>query len=207
MPELSTWETLYLWHLIGRGGAAEWRDRPASSIEARHRKALERHGLIEVTKGRRGALSAEVTDAGWAWAADNLQSALPPSKGASPVLLDWLSALGRYLGAHRLGLADLFVAPPEPEPVSAEGSLEHRIRERYLNLTGGRWREEVRLADIKAAFPSDKHQAIDSALMSLAKTGAAELLPIDDPSRLEPRDESSALRIAGEIRHLVFLQP
>lgn len=205
MPELSSWETLYLWHLIGRGGTAAWGDRPVSSIQARHRRALQRHGLIEEKKGARGAISAEVTDAGWAWAGEHLDSALPESRAAAPVLRDWLAVLGNYLSTHRLGVGDLFVAAPDTGARSTESALVDRIREHYLAHTNGRWRHEVRIADLKRGFSPEEHEAVDKALVALAKQGAAELMRIDDPTDIRSADESAAVSIGGEVRHLVFL--
>lgn len=210
MSDRSQWETLYLWHLIGRGGTAPWKDRPASSsIQAKDRRTLEKRGLITVSKGPKGAFSVEVTDEGWAWASGHLQSTLPESKGAANVLRDWMAAIDVYLKAHRLALGDLFVthATDTPPAPSDNDALLQRIRAAYLEHTNGLWRTEVRLSKLKEAFSESEHAAVDEALIALARQGDAELLPIDDPLRLHPEDAAAALTIAGERRHLVFLHP
>jgi|GEM_PF-2392824 len=209
MSEISPWETLYLWHLIGRRGTAPWKERPAS-IDAKYRRALEKRGLIEVSKGARNSLVAEVTDEGWAWAADHLRSKLPNSQAAAPVLSDWMAVVSDYLETHRLALADLFVEPERADTQtdsSTETDLLERIRRAYLKQTDGRWRTEVRISKLKALFDKGEHAKVDEALISLARRGDAELLPIDDPLRLNIEDKAAALTIAGEQRHLVFLNP
>ena len=183
------------------------KERP-TSIDTKHRQALEKRGLIEVTKGARNSLTAEVTDKGWAWAAGHLQSELPPSKAAAVVLSDWMAIVGDYLEAHRLALADLFVEPETADThtvPSGEDDLLARIRAAYLKQADGRWRAEVRISQLKALFPRSEHAKVDEALIALAKRGDADLLPIDDPLRLRPEDKAAALTIAGELRHLVFL--
>lgn len=210
MADLSSWETLYLWHLIGRKGSASWKDRPVQSIEAKHRRGLETRGLVEVNRGTRGTLIAEVTDAGWAWAAEHMDSPLPSSKGATAVLQDWLSVISGYIRTNRLGLGDLFAgeAGIAHEPGQTTGELlQDDLRAAYLARTGGRWGTEVRVADLKSAFPTDRHPRIDEALMALARLGKADLLPIDDPLRLTVADRAAAIHVAGQPRHLVFLHP
>jgi hypothetical protein len=199
-------QTLFLWALIARGGEAPNKDfRP--KIEKADRAALIRLGLLAERRGPRRSVLLELTDRGWAWAAANTTARLPDRGTASVfVLADLLARLGRYLAAHDLPLA-AFITPPEPPPPPPQpGDLPARIRAACLAAADGALNRQVRLAAIRPHLPDVPREGQDAALMDLVRTGAAGLLPLDDPAQITPEDAAAALVVGGQPRHLLWLR-
>src|SRR5262245_58102353 len=132
-------QTLILWALLARGGGGFQKDiRP--EVKKPDREALIRAGLIVSEKRGRPGLWLEITDKGWAWAADHLDAELPKRSTAGGVILQaWLKRLKAFIETRGLVLADIFglQQPPQHQPVDYP-VLHQRIRKAYLELTGGR---------------------------------------------------------------------
>jgi hypothetical protein len=191
---------LIVWALVTRGGRAKQSElRP--ELTKPDREALIAAGSLRAeTVGR--ALYVELTDRGWAWAGANTAARLPATGNAANIVLGQLLArLGTYMAARDVALADIILPAPAPpmEP------LAERIRAAYLAETGGATGRRVRLAAIRARLPDAGHAELDAALIGLASTGAADLLPLDDPTTIGPADRAAALSIGVEARHLLWL--
>ena len=102
-------------------------------LDGKYRRELNDLNLVDSHKQRRYFVH-ELTDAGWAWCADelNAQTPPPPHGSLSGALYVVLAGLDGYLRRQRLSLADLFT--PETEPTPDE--IENRIRAAYRELAG-----------------------------------------------------------------------
>src|SRR5438034_11635351 len=112
--ELTELQTLILWALLASRGEAAQKDiKP--DVKKNDREKLVRLGLVVASK-RKQAYVLEVTDKGWAWAADHLDSPLPTrSTAGAPILQQWLTALRAYLSANEIALSEvLSPAPHKP---------------------------------------------------------------------------------------------
>jgi hypothetical protein len=140
-------QTLILWFLISEGGGAlrgEVRPEP-STVD---RNALEKGKLVASEKRGR-ALWLEVTDAGWAWANDNLNAKLPAkTQSAGPILQAWLTLLHSFLRRNGITLAEI-VAPASEELGSKPAPLQERLSRAYLTAAGGAWNARVRLSELR----------------------------------------------------------
>jgi hypothetical protein len=187
-------QTLILWAILAApdGGLMQKDARPA--VTKPDRDALIRAGLVAVEKRGRG-LWLEATDKGWSWAANNLDAALPERTTAGAVVLQaWLARLKAYLAAGNLALAD--VLAPRGAPLD--------LRAAYLRLTGGRFDQRVRLAELRAALASLDRAALDAALKAAHGRDGLYLSASDNPPELTAADRDAALDYKGE--RMTFLR-
>jgi hypothetical protein len=122
-------ELLLLWAILGEGGG---KDVPRAALDAKGmlppddkkaRDGLEKRGLIKKVdppRDQRGrsanAIWMSVTEAGMAWAEENLAAIPAKTQAAAPILQAWLARLsiflqrrnipvGEFLGRHRGGVS------------------------------------------------------------------------------------------------------
>src|SRR5262249_12267482 len=120
--------------------------------------------------------------------------------------LVWQSHEGKaYRGAAepRRGSLDHLERMVRRRPVDVP---EEKIHDVILRLGGGRIGQRVRIADLRDAFPGLDRTAIDAALKSMQATGQLVLMRLENPVEITPRDEAAVLMIAGNPRHIVYLQ-
>jgi DNA-binding MarR family transcriptional regulator len=191
------------------------------NLNKKERDELESLGLIrsEPRPDKRRAKQIALTDKGWGWAAENLESKskLSKSPAANKVLQAVLSQLSRFLQSHSLTLADFYAPagsqsasaaapqPPVPEESGSQASVQERIRDAYLKLSGGHLNEMVRLADLKDALPSIPSPAVDEALLSMQQAGDMSLQAIESMQQTTDADRRAAIKILGEDRNTVYL--
>jgi hypothetical protein len=198
-------QALALWNLLFTG------DEPSISnlkpaLTAGERRQLEEAGLIELEKRGR-ARHIMLTDEAWAWAADHLDGEISVSKYAAPALRGVLTALKTHLRQQGLTLAE-FVAPEEPaDDQVPDPGLSRRVREAYLKASAGQSNVRVRLCDLRRELPDVSRDRLDRHLVDMqAQACGLVLWPLDDPLDLTTEDQEAALEIAGEKRHILYLE-
>lgn len=204
--------------IFGRSASEREPSFSAAPIDKAPRDELEREGFIKFERrGRTGHVLLE--DKAWAWAAENLSAKLPPGRpkkkpaaqpsgkskkkretkpNASDLLRAVLSHLHDYLRKSDHALADLVSR-------GSSDDLEHRVRGACLDLAHGAVKERVRLKDLRAKLPTARDE-LDAALLRMQTEGKLVLYRMDNPAELTPEDEVAALYIAGNPRHLVYLE-
>jgi len=202
-PAPTPLQTLILWALVCRGGEALQKDLRPEPKKA-DRDALVRAGLVQSSLVKR-ALRLELTDRGWAWTAANTAARLPNiSTAGTPILAALLARLGAYMAARDVALADIIQPAPMPDATPAQ-DLAARIRTAYRAESGGAINRRVPLASLRAHFPTIARAELDAALLALAQSGRADLLPFDDPADIRPADRDASLAVGVEPRHLLWL--
>ena len=195
-------QALVLWNLLFTGEEPSISNLKPS-LTAGERRQLEEAGLIELEKRGR-ARHVMLTDEAWAWAADHLDGEISASKYAVPALKGVLTALKAHLKKHGLALAD-FVAPEEDQGPDPE--LTQRVREAYLNASGGQSNVRVRLCELRRELPDLPRDVLDGHLICMqAQACGLVLWPLDDPRDLTEEDHQAALEIAGVKRHILYLE-
>jgi hypothetical protein len=196
-------QTLFLWALVAEGGAAAQKDiKP--DVAKPDRDGLVRLGLLQTRLGARRAVHVELSDRGWAWLAANTGAALPKQGNAGTLVLARLLArLGAYLAARDTSLAEFISAAPIPS-APAPPDLATRLREAYLDASGGAANRQVRLADLRARLADVPRADLDAALLRLQGEGGG-LLPLDDPRQITAADRAAELLVGGRPRHLLWL--
>lgn len=201
-------QTLILWYLIGKGGSA-WRSEIRPEPSAVDRKALEKERII--TSEKRGrSIWMEVTDTGWAWANDHLDSTLPTrTRSAGPILQAWLTHLHAFLKRRGIALAEIVTSADELAlkvvEAKSPAQLEDRIRRAYLEVTGGSWNQRVRLAELRRRLDGVTKEALDAALLNMQQASKLVLFRLDNQREITEDDRQSALLLGGEPRHVVRL--
>ena len=195
----SEMQTLILWALLARGGAGFQKDvRP--EVKKPAREALAKAGLIACEKrGRPAAYWLEVTDKGWAWAADHLDAALPKgAPTASQVLQAWLTRLKAFMKARDFALADILAPQPPATPrPSDDASVRARIRAAYLEVTGGRLNARALLSDLRERLRDIDRAAVDDALRKMHLEEGATLSGLNNPLEITPALRSAGLEFKG----------
>lgn len=200
---------------LGEGGAAQ-KDLTVTADPA-VRGPLERAGLIRTSRRGRGNW-LEMTDKGWDEAGRRLGTLLPAGgEGASAVLRAWLVRLSAFMTARDVALADLLAPPAEApsQPVAADGpemavpapgDLSARIRTAYLAVTGGHLNTRALLKDLRPRLADVPAAALDAALAQMQRAGAARLYRIDNRIEITEADRAAAIQIAGEPRHILWIE-
>ncbi len=210
---------LILFALLGKGGEA-FQSEIKPLVTPSERTSMERAGLIRVGE-RDGKFWLELNDKGWDYAFDKLDAPLFVNPTAAETILqDWLARIKLFLAAKQMILADFFMpgadAPNEaaaledetaaPPPAADGRSLPDRIRAAFLELTGGRLNTHVLLRDLRPRLADIERASLDQALVGMMRSREAELMRQDNRRELTQADHDSALNIAGEARHILWIK-
>jgi hypothetical protein len=211
---------LILWALLVRDNAADFQNELKPEPDKADREALEKAGLI--TSERRGRYRRywlEVTEKGWAWAADHLDDDLPTGSSAgSSVLQAWLTRLKVYMRARNVALAEV-LAPQLTRTGDSEGiaksaatqasdydTLRTRIRQAYFAVTGDRINTRARLCDIRDKLNDIGRAALDEALKRMQREQQASLYPLDNKTEITDADRNAAIYFGSEPRHILWIE-
>lgn len=200
------------------------------------RDALEAQGLIKAetrsSRNENGKLVKgmwmSVTDDGRAWAEENLAAVPAKAFAAAPILQAWLTRLSAYMSAHHLSLKDVLgshdsgsdksesdqratpaaTAEPtvSPSPPSDYEDLRARIRQAYLDLTGGRLNTRALLADLREKLKDIARPALDEALRRMQREEEASLYQLDNQVEVTDADRAAAIHFGGEPRHILWIE-
>ena len=215
MAKLTKTQTLILWSLLGQGGESN-----AQTVKPRIKKAdrlaLVKAGIILAEQQKR-KLKLEVTDKGWAWAADNLGAELPSkSYAGSATLREWLKRLQAFMRANDISLADV-LGPQNLKGQNARSgdssgqamdynALRQRIRTAYLEVTGGSFNKRALLRNLRAKMPSNIDRVtLDEALKRMQREEDASLMQLDNRIDITEADRDAAIRIGSESRHILWI--
>jgi hypothetical protein len=206
-------QVLFLWGLLARGGEA-WKAEVRPDLKGRY-APLKRAGLLDEERRPhpetgRARTWVRLSEGGWAWAQAHLDSRVSArSTAAGPTLQALLARLGGYLAASGTPLVEVIrpeATPPAAGVPAAEG-LSTRIRSAYLAASGGQWNVRVRLHELRRLLPDVPRQALDGALLDLARQERLALYPLDDPLEIRESDREAAIERLGERLHLVYMRP
>ena len=213
-------QTLILWSLLVRDNAAGFQSELKPEPDKADREALEKAGLIKCErKGRYRRVWVEVTEKGWAWAADHLDNKLPTgSPAGSSILQALLMRLKAYMHARNVALAEV-LGPQRARKDGSEGIaigdatrasdynvLRPRIRQAYLAVTGDRINTRARLCDIREKLNDIDRAALDHALKRMQREQQASLYPLDNKSEITDADRNAAIYFGGEPRHILWIE-
>jgi hypothetical protein len=175
------------------------------------RKPLESGGLIRLEKRGRSE-HVILTEQGWAWVQEHLDTPIAAT-GTAPalVLSTLLPHLKTFLAATGARLGELLLGPQTPAQRAAP--IQSRVSEREVEhfvaalqrLDGGDNRF-VLLSDLRTALPSLARSQFDAAALALQAEGRIALFRIDEPWRRSPAIEAAAIDVAGSRYHSAYLK-
>src|SRR5262245_42502221 len=159
-------QTLVLWALLAKKGGGGFQKDIRPVVKKRDREALVRAGLMMSEKRGRAGLWLEVTDKGWAWAADHLDADLPQrSTAGSAILQGWLTQIKTFMSVRGLALADILAPQTPPAPPRMDfDTVRVRVRKAYLDLTDGRFNRRALLRDLRDKLQDIERGTLDEAL-------------------------------------------
>jgi hypothetical protein len=166
-----------------------------------------------------------VTDAGRGWAEENLAAVPAKSQAAAPTLQAWLKRLsiflhernitiaqflGQQLGANREANRDTRITPPvpsyaRPSPAREYGALRARIREAYLEVTGGRLNTRVLLSDLREKLKDIDRAPLDEALGRIHLEEGTTLSGLNNPQEITPIIREGGLEFKGEPMYVIWI--
>jgi hypothetical protein len=233
-------EVLLLWAILAEGGgndvarATLEKEGMLPNEDKRARDGLEARGLIKVDNKRRSlnehgrsvtGVWMTVTEAGRAWAEENLAAPLAKSQAAAPILRAWMARLSRFLSNDNTPLSKFFgwhpavhpdsahrepdAAPshPPPQPLTPpDETLKTRIRQAYLELTGGRLNTRALLSDLREKLKDIDRLALDEALKQMQRDEEASLYQLDNQVEVTDADRAAAIYFGGEPRHILWIE-
>jgi hypothetical protein len=242
-------ELLLLWAILGEGGgkavsrAVLQEKGMLPSDDKKARDGLEARGLIKGEKRTiRNELGRSVsgiwmtpTEAGLAWAQENLAETPAKSQAAAPILKAWLARLSSLLHARNIPLNE-FLEPrrsgvsaasepghspvlvlhedspavpfhPAPQPLNGDyDALRARIRQAYLAVTGNRINTRARLRDVREKLNDVDSTTLDAALKRMQREQQAVLYPLDNKAEITDADRNAAIYFGSEPRHILWIE-
>jgi hypothetical protein len=231
-------EVLLLWAILGEGGG---NDVSRSMLDNKGmlpsedkaaRDGLEARGLIRAEKRRfrneKGRLVSgywlSVTEAGRAWAEENLAAVPGKAQAAAPILQAWLTRLSIFLQARNISMTDFLgqnrsasVVPstesaiPSAIPSSTSplvrdyAALRARIRQAYLDLTAGRLNTRVLLTDLREKLKDIDRRSLDEALSWMHLEEGTTLSGLDNPQDITPAIRDGGFNFKGKPMYVLWI--
>jgi hypothetical protein len=191
------------------------------------RDGLEAKGLIKAEKrtsrsetGRSiSGYWMSVTETGRTWAEDNLAAVPAKSQAAAPILQAWLRRLSIFLHARNISMTEflerhhaenrepgteLAIAPvvpshTRPSPLALDyDALRARVRQAYLELTGGRLNTRALLSDLRKRLNDIDRRSLDETLGRMHLEEGTTLSGLNNPQEITPAIRDGGLTFKGE---------
>ncbi len=202
-------QTLLLWKMIFLNYEPALSELKPSLKPVRRRDQLREAELIDYVPRRKpnGRMAKYVIlkERAWDWAVKNLDAKLSDkSPESGPVLERVLSLLKAYMETNNVSLYE-FIRGMKQDTEEVE-NIGGRIREAYLQASGGQTHVRVRLAELRNLLPDIPREQLDDALRGLKRRDEIILYPLDDPQQITSSDRQAALNLSGRDRHIMILE-
>ena len=203
---LTEMRTLMLWALLAKPGGAGLQKDIRPEVKKPDRDALVREGLIRSNPKSR-PIMLEVTDKGWAWAGDHLDTELPKrSVHGAAILQAWLKQLRTFMAVNGFVLADVLGTPVTSKPSHDDYSaLRGRIRQSYLEATAGRLNQRVFLNVLRDELGDVDRSALDDALRKMHLEEGSHLSGSDNPPEITDAIRDASLDFKGERMFVLWI--
>jgi hypothetical protein len=214
---LSEMQTLILWALLAKSRGASFQREIRPEVKKPDREALVRAGLITSEKRGRLGYWLEITDKGWAWAADHLDAELPKrSTAGSTILQAWLKQLKAFMEARSFALADI-LGPQQPLTIHSNlaeppqratldyATVRRRVRQAYLELTGDRFNTPALLKDIRARLKDIDRVSLDETLKTMHLEEGTTLSGLNNPQEVTQAMRDGGLIFKGEPMYVLWI--
>jgi hypothetical protein len=201
-------EALVLWNLLTND------EEPAvSKVKPKFTLAecqpLKEAGLIELEQRGR-ATHLVLTDKAWKNALDYLIVEGAKSHAVT-VPKPFLERVKEYFRSHEISLVEFLrpqskIITDSANITIAPEDLEEKIREAYLEVSGGSYNVRVRLSELRQHLEDIPRADIDRMLGEMELAGRLVLMPINDPQDISSEDEKAAIDVGGHKRHVIYMK-
>jgi hypothetical protein len=168
-----------------------------------------------------------VTETGRSWAEENLAAVPAKSQAATPILQAWLARLSIFLHARNIPMTEFLgqrrgvgreprtertITPAVPShpslspPANDHDALRARIRQAYLELTGGRLNTRALLSDLREKLKDIDRPVLDEALKQMQREEEASLYQLDNQVEVTDADRAAAIYFGAEPRHILWIE-
>jgi hypothetical protein len=206
-------QALLIWRLLA-GKTLEEREPAKSKAKPDLKKdfqpLVDRGFLTLEPRGR--SKHVVLTDKAWAWAGQAAPIEILKSRSAvgAEALEGLLNRLIPFLAEHQIPLAAVLAPSSAREPEAVEPrapeTLWPDLETACLALTGGKRKERVLLARLRASLSSIPRASLDEALLLFQRQGKLVLYREDNSAALTPEDHAAALIVGDSPRHIVYLE-
>lgn len=172
-------------------------------LDGKERRRLNDLELVDSRKQGQAYLH-ELSDKGWRWCWNEFVAEPGPRPGnMERALYALLPFVRRYIEGHGESLGDLIVPGTAG---TADHDAETVIEAGYRALAGepGVF---VRLAELRGELGDTPRAETDSALDRMYRAQRINLVPQSNRRELTQADHESAVRIGGEDKHLISIEP
>jgi hypothetical protein len=210
--------TLILWGLLVRENAAAFQNELKPEPLKADRDVLSFEGLIRwERRGRR--IWIEATDKGWAWAGKNLDAALPANSSAgSQILRAWLTRLMAFMERREIVLADI-LGPHNSRKSAADNhvnapstweprdylAIRDRVRQAYLDVTGGRLNERALLSKVREKLSDIERTRLDDTLRNMHLEEGTILSGLNNPQEITKTIRDAGLNFKGQDMFVLWI--
>jgi hypothetical protein len=201
--KLTPYEVIIIWKLMLLGDGLRLKEMP-SGFTKRTRERLAAAGLIRVEKQGRSMMIYLNDEPAWDWAMKNLDADISVrAQFAGAVLQEMLVRLKAYMDRRDVLLSELLA--PNSADVDV-GVTEERVKVAYLAVSGGQWSIRVRLFQLKQQLTDTDPEDLNRLLVQMHLDEKAYLMRLDHATQMTEADRESAIVIAGEPHHLIYLK-
>lgn len=205
-PKLDPKQSRALIQLAFAGGQLDKVGDLKPKLDAKLRRQLKEGKLLDEKKVNRSN-SLELTDSGWRWVMDHLDTDLPKTE---QLLHNMLKRLHPFLQTNQITVQDVIlnreITPQEQErtPVVAQPVKDALLR--AAEELGGAHAAQIRLRDLRAKLQNYSREDVDAAILALHQDETIRVIPIDLPTDIDDRDTEAAIQIAGRPRHAIIVR-
>jgi hypothetical protein len=169
-------------------------------LDGKERVRLNELTLVDSHKDGR-AYVHKLSDAGWRWCRDEFAAGPGPRPGnIERAMYAVLPFVRRHLDRRGEDLTDLFAAGGSHDDAESGIATGYRA----LASEPGAFVRLAELRDKLAGLPRDE---TDAALGRMYREQLINLIPQSNRRELTAEDRASALRIGGEDKHLISIEP
>jgi hypothetical protein len=85
-------------------------------------------------------------------------------------------------------------------------SLRSRIRQAYLDVTGGRFNTRALLSELRERLNDIQRPVLDEALKRMQREDQASLYQLDNQVEVTTADRAAAIYFGAEPRHILWIE-
>lgn len=173
-------------------------EKKMSEVRRPQRAGLLDRGLIEIYDKPQGrGKLVRASEAGWEWVEDHYDQPFKSTVRLQTLWSALTAKLRPFLEGQDQSFASLLAGQED------EAGPQDDLRAAYLRLTGGRLKQPVRLAALRAASGLSREEE-DAALTAGLDADALVLYPEEEPRTLTPEDEAAAYFESQIAKHIIF---
>jgi hypothetical protein len=201
---------LALWTFVGEVSNKELNERFRFTLVGKDRIHLAEYGYVSTRRGSElpgRPFVHELTESGWHRARQEFAAA-PPERADKGyrVLYGNLNLIERFMTRAGLTLADIVAGAADDAPAAAAVPAESRIRAAYA-VIADKPGVPVRLLPLRERLADLPTIEFDAALLRLATEPGVFLEPEPKLRSLTDADRKASIRVGGEIKHVLSIEP